>query len=97
MHQQVIATAMTANRVRHGVNLVATVREFCMQRYLVTVIPTRLYDDQYKAPNVIVVKIEQQHQSPERNWKIGIVFLEQIDTLSLEGDWESTWQLLIGY
>ena len=79
MHQQVIATAMTANRVRHGVNLVATVRGFCMQRYLVTVIPTRLYDDQYKAPSVIVVKIEQQLQSPERNWKSGIMLLEQID------------------
>ena len=37
--------------------------------YRVTVIPTRLYDDQYNAPSVIVVKTEQEDHLPVKQGK----------------------------
>ena len=43
---------------------------FCIDMYRVTVIPTRLYDDQYNAPSVAVVKTEQEGHLPAKQGKL---------------------------
>ena len=79
MHQQVTATIITATRARQWVNLVEIVSGFCIDMYRVTVIPTRLYDDQYNAPSVMVVKTEQEDHLPAKQGK----FFNQLEYLNI--------------
>ena len=70
VHQHETATISTATRVRQWVNLVEIVSGFCIDMYRVTVIPTRLYDDQYNAPSVMVLKTEQEGHLPAKTEQI---------------------------
>ena len=65
-HQQVQATITTAVSVRPRVILQLMVSGLRMHRYRVTVIPTRLYEDQYRAVNVTVVSREHAGQLPAK-------------------------------
>ena len=54
--------------------------------YRVTVIPTRLYDDQYNAPSVIVVKTEQEDHLPVKQGKF-MNHLEYLNNIFHPGFW----------